>query len=206
MCIVERAGLNGGDGSSHHGIYDVSMINSIPNCRCYMPYFGKQFGDFVVGYEFNDNGPIFVRIAKEKAFDLDNNSKFYKPLETGLIIEERESDVLILGIGPKGFELINGFDKFDIGMITDLLAGFNIDKLMNYKKIFIYDPYGIEDGTCQILNSKLFKSGFQGEVISFAFKKEFITFGTNKKLYEDLKLDVESVKRQILSVIDIKSS
>ena len=206
LCIVERAGLNGGDGSSHHGIYDVSMINSIPNCRCYMPYFGKQFRDFVVGYEFNDNGPIFLRIAKEKAFDLDNNSKFYKPLETGLIIEERESDVLILGIGPKGFELINEFDKFDIGMITDLLAEFNIDKLMNYKKIFIYDPYGIEDGTCQIFNSKLFKSGFQGEVISFAFKKEFITFGTNKKLYEDLKLDVESVKRQILSVIDIKSS
>ena len=90
-------------------------------------------------------------------------------------------------------------------MITDLLAGFNIDKLMNYKKIFIYDPYGIEDGTCQILNSKLFKSGFLGKVISFAFKKGFITFGTNKKLYEDLKLDVESVKRQILSVIDIKS-
>ncbi len=40
LCI-DRAGLNGGDGPTHHGIFDVAMLSALPNARCYAPVSGN---------------------------------------------------------------------------------------------------------------------------------------------------------------------
>lgn len=64
VCCVDRAGIVGEDGATHHGIFDVAFLNHIPNVTIFSPSsydeFNKSF-DFAVN---EMNSPVFIRYPK----------------------------------------------------------------------------------------------------------------------------------------------
>lgn len=60
---VDRCGVIGPDGSTHQGIYDLSMLNSMPNMEIVMPSNGKEARQ-LLKYAINHNGPIAIRYPK----------------------------------------------------------------------------------------------------------------------------------------------
>lgn len=199
LVVVERAGLAGGDGASHHGIYDVAMVRSLPSVRVFMPFCRGQFESFLKEFDFTSDGPTFLRIPKtscldEKEWDFDLNK--------GVLIKRSGFSRLVLGIGPLGLQLVKGFNGADIGMISDLLPSKDLClNLKDYKEIYLYDPYGIEEGTGSSLEKSLREVGYCGKFIPFCLPKKFITFGTNKNILKELGMDVESVKKKIQAEI-----
>lgn len=201
LCIVERCGLAGGDGASHHGIYDVAMVNAIPNSSVYMPCNERQLSDFIESFDFGKKELTFLRIPRGKVCI--DDLQFSKPLYEQIEIKSIGSETLLLAVGPMGKDLLIDFkDKIDIGMLYNMLPGKDAcSKLLNYKKVFIYDPYGIESGTSQKLSSCLFESGFKGQFQAFTLPNKFITFGQNNILLEKLQMDKLSVKNKIEALI-----
>lgn len=201
LVLVERAGLAGGDGSSHHGIYDVAMVKSIPNCRVFMPFCKEQLEDIIERYSFCFKGPTFVRISKAECVE---EKEWAFDLTKGIEIKEKGSGALALGIGPLGLKLLKGLSDvhIDTGMLADVLPGMDIRKrIAGYRQIYLYDPYGIEDGTASSLRDGFIDMGFKGKFVPFSLPKDFITFGTNGTILKDLGLDVESVKEKILNEV-----
>lgn len=201
LCIVDKCGLAGGDGESHHGIYDVCLGMAIPNTRIYMPYASRQVEEFLDSYDFTTPCLTMLRVPRGDGVNI--SSQFERNALEGLILaDKKNSDKLYLGVGPLGYKLLENLDKkIDCGMVTDLLINFDIDQLLGYKKIFFYDVYGVETGTCNILKAKLLDKGFKGEFISYCLKGKFYTFGSNETILSKEGLDIESVENDILRLI-----
>jgi 1-deoxy-D-xylulose-5-phosphate synthase len=64
LFLVDRADLSPGDGSTHHGIYDVSFLKTIPNVTITAPRDLKQLTDLIELGLSNKTDPFFIRYPK----------------------------------------------------------------------------------------------------------------------------------------------
>ena len=201
LFFVERCGLVGEDGSSHHGIYDVAMIKTIPYARVYMP-FDRSSLDYL--YELNPfeyKGPTFYRFSKGKPAITSSQL----PLDDVVIISKSGEKTLVIAIGSMGLELLNNIDiSCDKAMLLNLLPSFDVLdslKLDSYDNVILYDPYSTKEGSSSYLSQYLLEKGFKGNYSSFAIENDFVTFGSNQDLYHQLELDVSSVIEKIRKML-----
>ncbi len=201
LFIVERAGLVGEDGSSHHGLYDVAMIKSIPFCKVYMPFDEKSALYLLNNVSFEGTQSTFIRFSKEMPLVFD---KDIKDEEGFVFMNRKRQDTLVLAIGPLGYNLLQELpDTYDKAILLDLLPetdSLKKNEIDIYKNVIIYDPYSTSKGSSEQIGSLLLSLNYQGKFISYAFDNDFVTFGQTKDLLRISDMDVESVKKKIVSL------
>jgi 1-deoxy-D-xylulose-5-phosphate synthase len=200
LFFVEKAGLVGEDGSSHHGLYDVAMARSIPQSQVFMPYDRESTEALLSEHFFTEAGPVFLRFTKEAparpeiAGTREGNFVFYR---------KDGNASLYLGVGPRGYDVLSGLPSdLDKAMLLSLLpSGKELSEagLLSYRQIFFYDPYGIEEGTADHLRGLFFRLGYSGKFTAYAFRKEFVPFGQIPDLLEENGLSSASVRKGILT-------
>lgn len=189
LFLLERSSLVGGDGSSHHGIFDVALLRSVPNVLCYMPYDQNSLHVLMKEKGFQDKKSVFIRFPKEKMpyyvmpFEYDDIHFLYKAHEKSLL----------LSLGPKGLELLERTIDVpcDKALMISLLS-FEVKELLSYDTILYYDPYSIEEGTSNLLKEKLFDNGFKGNYHSLTLEKKFYPYGKNEDIERVSHIDVDS--------------
>lgn len=197
--IVEKVGLAGGDGSSHHGIYDVGFIKSIPRSKIYMPFDYKSAIYIFKNKMFKENIPLFIRLSRDTPHvlyeEFENKDSYY--------IQENNSDNLIICIGPRGVPVLNEFSNFDNVMLVSLLPSEEELSFIkkNYKNIFFYDAYSTSSGTLSIIKEYLFKIQFKGNFYSYTFEDIFYPHGKIDDLLLKYKMDETSIINDIYKKI-----
>ncbi len=196
--LIERAGLVGEDGSSHHGIYDVGMVKNIPYRKVYMPY-NKSSICYIQEKALSDNyGPFFIRFPKGKPIMEDKEEHF----DDILFLRRTKQKKLVLAISVYGYKLLSKLnEEFDTAMMLNLLPDDQILKdlhLEEYEEIYLYDPYSTKDGSATFLGDYLLRNHYQGKYRYFAFKNEFVPFGQNEDLLKICKMDVDYVYQQLV--------
>jgi 1-deoxy-D-xylulose-5-phosphate synthase len=139
LFAVDRAGLVGSDGPTHHGAFDLSFLRIIPDLTIFVP---KDESDLqrLVATALQTEGPCVIRYprAAGKGVPL---TRPIEPLEAPWVeILRRGSDVLLLGVGPEIFiaeeaaELLaaRGIEAtvagvkrvrpLDVGVLSDLIG------------------------------------------------------------------------------------
>lgn len=196
--FVERAGLVGEDGSSHQGIYDVSLVKNIPYRKVYMPFDAFSLAYLLNKARTNEKGPFFLRFPKgEPSYGIVDptfeNDIYY--------LSKGKSEKLFLGISSFGYECAKRLkDQFDCAILLDLLPKeekWNSYHLLEYKEIVFYDPYSTLDATASELMQYLFLNHYQGKFKVFTFDRKFIPFGQIDDLLKQNELDVDSVIRKL---------
>ncbi len=94
---VDRAGLVGGDGETHQGIFDLSYLSSVPNMTILSPKHKWELED-MIRFALDFDGPVAIRYPREKAFDL--CEEYRLPIEYGK--SERiykGMDIAVLSVG-----------------------------------------------------------------------------------------------------------
>ncbi len=71
--MLDRSGLSGQDGVTHHGIYDIALLNTMPNIKVFAPLNNDELNYFVK-YSLNLNEPCVIRYPKI-LFALENTDK-----------------------------------------------------------------------------------------------------------------------------------
>lgn len=94
---VDRAGLVGSDGQTHHGCYDLSYLSAMPNMQVLAPKNLWEFSD-MIKYAVNAEGPIAIRYPRGAAYTgLEN---FRTPIQYGLSeIIYWEGEIALLPVG-----------------------------------------------------------------------------------------------------------
>tara|TARA_B100000315_G_C14572117_1_gene586125 strand:- start:369 stop:2249 length:1881 start_codon:yes stop_codon:yes gene_type:complete len=92
---LDRAGLVGEDGPTHHGVFDIGYLRLIPNMICMAPKDSREFED-MLEFATNLDSPVSIRFPRSQAYSLGNVS----PIELGKseIISEG-SEVCFLALG-----------------------------------------------------------------------------------------------------------
>ena len=95
--LIDRAGLVGNDGETHHGIFDLSYFNMIPNITVMAPKDADELS-LMMDLSAEINGPVAIRYPRGNTYYL--NKGDYEPIKVGTYeVLEKGKDILVLAIG-----------------------------------------------------------------------------------------------------------
>lgn len=204
--VLDRAGLVGEDGETHHGVFDISLFGNIPNLVFMEPKDGNELQamlKFAVDYK----GPTMIRFPKGSSY---NNFKLSpSDIELGkmeyISLNENSKYALI----TLGNELVMGqFIKDELNkknIIIDLInTRFispidtdNLKKLEGYDMVFTIENHVISGGFGTILKGKLNKT----KVYNFGLPNRFIEHGSIKELRNEVGFTKEKILKEIENII-----
>lgn len=208
---VDRAGLVGEDGDTHHGIYDVEITKGMKNSVIAMPY---DFNDAknIMNLAFNCNKLFFVRYPRGNVLK-DNSISFFNDVTLGKweVLNEGNSDVLVISTGPISKsvkELINNKYK-DVNL---LFARFYkpLDKelLLKYakraSKIILYDIYSTKYGLYEDVCSFLVENNINVKMINMSIDNLNIGHGSIKELLNKLNLSIDHLDKNLGDIYETR--
>lgn len=119
---IDRAGIVGEDGVTHHGMFDIPYLRIIPGMKIAAPMDSETLRNIMFS-SLNWTGPLSIRYPRGKADKSDWKSDF-KQVEIGRsrsLLENKNSKIAVLTIGPAGFDAINAIEKLNKeGISADL--------------------------------------------------------------------------------------
>lgn len=205
ICI-DRAGIVGNDGETHHGIFDLSFASAIPNLTIMAP---KDFKELEEMLEFavNYNGPVLIRYPRggEGKNKFEKNDKIVlgksELIKTG-------KDLSIIAIGKmvdRAVEVANLLKEKDIDAeiinvrFLKPLDKENILKSIEKTKKVVTMEDGILKGglytnVLELINESKIENV---KVIPVGYKDCFITHGSVDELEKEMKTDVKSIIKKI---------
>ena len=199
---LDRAGLVGEDGSTHHGVFDIVYLRCIPNLIIFAPRNEIELRNIMYTAQLGLNHPIAIRYPRGKGVTL-NWKQSFNIIEIGKGIELKKGSLLaILSIGfiaenvSKAIETIQRKDAighYDMRFVKPLDEDLLLKIFKNYSTILT-----IEDGTII--------GGFGSAILEFAAKNncntpikclgisdQFIDQGTISELQHQEGIDAESL-------------
>ena len=198
---IDRAGIVGSDGATHHGYFDVSYLNTIPNLIIASPSNEADFKNILYTAQFTKQ-PFAIRFPKDqievcstdfsyekmeigKANKLTNGNRI-AILSTGQftsklkkIIAEHQLEEKVCLID---FPFIKPLDK---NLIQILALKFNV--IATFEDGIINGGFG--DAVLKLLNANNYKGSFKIN----GYPDKFIGHGTMEELYKEMHLDEASI-------------
>ncbi|MCT4661279.1 MAG: 1-deoxy-D-xylulose-5-phosphate synthase [Tissierellales bacterium] len=206
---IDRGGLVGDDGETHHGVFDFSYLSHIPNMTIMSP---KDYHEFIRMIRFTEKfeGPIALRYPRgvcEVCESIPNN----KIVEFGKAeILKEGSKVVILAIGDMvktAYEV-----ALELDLAEDRIGVVNmrfvkpideelLDKLKDVDQIVTLENNVIKGGMASQVNSYLLTKGYKGRVLNLGIPDEFIEHGNVNLLKKVCGIDHESIKEKIKKLL-----
>jgi len=211
---IDRAGLVGADGPTHHGLYDISFLRAVPNIVVSAPLNEQELRDMMYTASHYEDGAFSIRYPRGKATGMEFRKEF-KPLDIGKGMCLREGDeVAILSFGAIGNNVIEAADQleeegievghYDMRFVKPLDTDLIDEIADSYSRIIT-----VEDGTVL--------GGFGSAVAEYMVTRErqipikiigvpdrIVEHGKQTELREEVGLHPQGIAEQVKSVMVTK--
>jgi len=206
---IDRAGLVGEDGPTHHGSFDLSYLRSIPNMTVGAPSDEQTLRDMLYTAATAPHGPMSIRYPRGAGRTVPP----YAPMQImtpgkGRMITEGEADVAVLSLGvteaAEGVRLAaeqNGVKAalYDMLWLKPLDHEMLREVAGRYKRIITVEDGCRQGGFGSAVLEWLADSGISNiEVTRLALPDKFISQGTPAQLRQICGIDAEAVRRAIV--------
>ncbi|HCF38677.1 MAG TPA: 1-deoxy-D-xylulose-5-phosphate synthase [Thermosipho africanus] len=200
---IDRAGVVGEDGPTHHGVFDIAYLKMIPNMKIYAPMDIQDLLNIMhTVFKFNIDGPVAIRYPRDYEFgkfeelydkirlvDLDkwqilNEGKDIAIIATGyptksaLSVAKRNGWTLVYARSVKPI------DKETLSWVFE-----------NHEEVFSIEEGVINGGFGESLSR-------YGKIRILGIEDRFVPHGSRKELLKILMLDEEGIENQIKGVIE----
>lgn len=214
---LDRAGLVGEDGPTHHGAFDLAYLRAIPELTICSPMNEQELRDMMYTAQLNDKGPFVIRYPRGKGV-MTNWQLPFSEIEVGKgRIVRQGKDVAIISIGHIGNEVIKACHELEKKEITithvdiRFLKPLDNDLLINifrdYSNIVTVEDGTIKGGLGSAVIELMNKEGFNSTVVSLGIPDKFIEHGTQRQLWNDCGYDAVGIENIVLRLIKkIKAS
>lgn len=210
MCL-DRAGLVGEDGPTHHGVFDLAYMRPIPNLVISAPYNEHDLRDLMHTAVYGNDEPFVIRYPRGQGelTDWHNEPKII-PIGKGRRLK-KGTDLAIVSIGTIGNNATKAIAEAEKAGISvahyDMLFLKPIDEELltevatSFTHIITLENGVINGGLGSAVLEFLAKNNFTGiHVHRMGIGDEFVTHGPVKELLKLVKLDEKSVLEKIMSV------
>ena len=199
---IDRAGIVGADGETHHGIFDISYLKHMPNLTIMAPKDGAEL-EAMMEFAENADGPCAIRYprgsAHDTGFPCDVQYGKAQPLKEG-----RDVEIWALGaMNSKALEAAdilaeNGVSAGVVNM--SFVAPFDRDRLIEsartHSLIVTVEDNTLAGGAGETVNSILINEDVR--VINIGWPVRFIEHGTCEELYSKYDMDGQAIAERIL--------
>ena len=204
LCF-DRAGLVGEDGSTHHGAFDLAALRPVPNLTIASPMDEHELRRLMYTAQLPDKGPFVIRYPRGGGVLKD----WRCPLEeikvgTGRRLRDGKN-VAVLSIGAIGNEALQAAEATDAAMYDMLFLKPLDEHLLHeigqrFQRIVTVENGVRNGGLGSAVMEWLGDHGYQTHVTRLGLPVDhFVEHGTVAELQHLVGLDVESIKKAILS-------
>lgn len=214
MCL-DRAGLVGEDGPTHHGVFDLAYMRSIPNLTIASPYNEHYLRYLMYTAVYENNGPFVIRYPRGQG-ELRDWEVEMKPLEIGKGRKIKAGkDMAVLSIGPIGNAAAKAIENVEKEGYTiahyDMIFVKPLDKELlkevaeNFSKVMTIENGTIRGGFGSAILEFFAEEGYDNIDTSLVgIEDKFVPHGSIGELNHLCRIDVEGLTDRMLSALPQK--
>ncbi len=200
---LDRAGLVGQDGATHHGVFDLAYLRCIPNLIIFAPRNEVELRNMLYTAQLGLNHPIAIRYPRGRGITVDWKQPFSK-IEIGKgeqLKEGKKVAVLSIGTISKNItEALNSienpetFSHYDMRFLKPLDTALLHSILKKHDTIITIEDGTVSGGFGSAIIEFAAKHNYKNNFITKGIKDEFIEHGTTEELQKLNGIDSESLK------------
>ena len=210
LCI-DRAGIVGNDGATHHGLLDLAYLRPIPNMQICAPRTAEDLREMMILAEKMD-GPVAIRYPRGRTPG-DHETTRSRDHEVGKGIKLRDGkDFAVLTIGAIGNVVADAIEDLRLKNEDLSIAHYDMRWLKpmdeeilhevgrKFKTIVTAEDGVVAGGLGSAVLEWMADHGYTPQVIRLGVHDQFVEHGSTKELYHLLKLDKEGLCESLLQV------
>ena len=212
MCL-DRAGIVGEDGPTHHGVFDMPSLRTIPNLTIASPMNEAELRRLMYTAIECQNGPFVIRYPRGNGVMVDWQCPMEAlPIGKGRLVSEEKNNtptnkhMAILSMGPLGNTVQNAINAiaqeqdnaylpahYDMRFLKPLDEEIMKMVAEKYDHIITIEDGSLNGGFGSAILEWLADNGFSKKVTRLGIPDKFIEHGAPAQLYKLVGLDVESI-------------
>ena len=210
---IDRAGIVGNDGATHHGLLDLAYLRPIPNMVIGAPMTAEDLQQMMVMAKDYD-GPIAIRYPRGRTINAPC------PLSTSIEIGRGAAlrsgnEVAVLSIGAIGNTVANAINMCYQKMGTDsTFAHYDMrwlkpldEELLHtigkqFSRIITVEDGVINGGLGSAVMEWMNDHGYTARITRLGVNDQFVEHGSTNELYHLLKLDKEGICESLLQALE----
>ena len=207
LCL-DRAGLVGEDGPTHHGAFDLAYLRPIPNLTICSPLNEHELRRLMYTAQLPGKGPFVIRYPRGGGVLKDWRCPL-EAIEVGTGQKLRDGrDVAVLSIGPIGNDVAKAIDgltdttlsvaHYDMRFLKPLDEQILHEVGQGFKKIVVVENGVRNGGLGSAVLEWMSDHGYQPRVVRLGLPDSFVEHGTVAELQKIVGLDAASIQKAIL--------
>lgn len=219
LCL-DRAGLVGEDGATHHGAFDLAYLRPIPNLTIASPMNEHELRHLMYTAQLPDKGPFVIRYPRGRGKLTDWKCPMQEiPVGTGRKLKAGH-DLAILTIGPIGYDaetaIIRAEKKakeqkkeisiahYDMRFLKPIDTTLLQEIGSQFDRIITIEDGVLTGGLGSAVVEYMNEHGFKPQIVRMGLPDSFVEHGTVKELYQICGIDEDSILSQICSCCHIE--
>ena len=204
--VLDRAGITGDDGPSHHGIWDMAITGIVPTAHVAAPRDGVRLRELLRECVSITNAPSIMRFPKGAvAAEL---PAFERRDGIDILYRGESTDILLLSVGAMASIAVDaaaqayregvGVTVVDPRWIKPLPATALLSMAQRYSRIVVLEDGIKHAGVASSISELLRENNINMPLHSIGVPLEFIEHSKRAEILEDLGLTVQNVTRQLV--------
>ena len=208
LCL-DRAGLVGPDGATHHGAFDMAALRPIPNLTIASPMDEHELRRLMYTAQQPDKGTFVIRYPRGRGRLIDWKCQLEEiEVGTGRRIREGES-IAILSIGPIGNIVEDAIEEtnlniahYDMRFLKPLDSKLLQEVGEQFKTIVTVEDGAREGGMGSAVLEWMADNGYTPRIVRLGLSDKFVEHGTVEQLYEACGINKDAIKKVIHQIAD----
>jgi 1-deoxy-D-xylulose-5-phosphate synthase len=204
---LDRAGIAGADGPTHHGAYDLAFMRCIPNMTVSAPMNEEELRNLMFTAQQNDMGPFVIRYPRGNGVMVDWQRPFKAiPVGKGRKICDGE-DIAILTIGHIGNEVVQAISElnaegyypahYDLRFVKPLDEALLHEVFKKFKKVLTVEDGCIEGGMGSAVLEFMADNHYHTNITRLGIPDRVIEHGEQHELWAECGYDAAGIATQV---------
>jgi 1-deoxy-D-xylulose-5-phosphate synthase len=206
--VLDRAGITGPDGPSHHGMWDMSILQVVPGLHLAAPRDGSRLRDALVRSLTIDDAPSVIRLPKEQVpLDLPAIDQLDG---LDILLKTEQPRVLVLGVGPLAVTAVAVGQRLSdqgIGVtVVDPVWALPVNPALNilaadHDLVITIEDNVVVGGWGARLTQELRSADIDTPVREFGIPQAFLPHGGRGELLTEIGLSPQNIARNAVEAI-----
>ena len=209
LCL-DRAGLVGEDGPTHHGAFDIASLRAIPNLTICSPYDEHELRHMMYTAQMADHGPFVIRYPRGNGYIADWRCNMEEiEIGTGRKLKDG-NDMAVLTLGPIGHQAsaaISEVEKecpgrsiahYDMRFVKPLDERLLREVGERFQRVVTVEDGVRNGGFGTAVLEWLSDHGYKTEVVRLGLPDEFVEHGKVDELQHIVGIDKEGIKQSLI--------
>ena len=205
LCL-DRAGLVGEDGPTHHGVFDIAALRAVPNLTIASPMDEHELRNLMYTAQLPNKGTFVIRYPRGNGVCPDWRSPFEEiTIGTGRCLRAG-TDVAVITLGPIGNDVAELLDEmqgtkqvahYDLRFVKPLDENLLQDIGRKFNKIITIEDGVRNGGMGSAVMEWMADHGFRPQIVRMGLPDAFVEHGSVAQLRKLVGLDADSIRKEI---------